>query len=52
MKPRVLRRPVGGWHARVWRREVRGWLWLALIFLLCWGSGNVILALIALMTPR
>lgn len=30
---RVLRRPLGGWGARQWRREVTGWLWLAIIFL-------------------
>lgn len=33
MRGRVLRRPVGGWGARAWRREVVSWLWLAYLFL-------------------
>lgn len=33
MSGRVLKRPLGGWGARQWRREVTGWLWLAFLVL-------------------
>jgi hypothetical protein len=42
----VIRRPMGGWGARQWRREVAAWVWAALMFAACWASGNLILALV------
>jgi len=30
---RCLKRPMGGWRAREWRREVLSWLWAAYLFL-------------------
>lgn len=32
---RTLRRPLGGWRARPWRREIVAWLFLAAVTL--WG---------------
>lgn len=52
MKPRVLRRPIGGWGARQWRRDVWNWLLSAFVVLASWGFCNTIEGLIALMTPR
>jgi len=46
MSGRVIRRPLGGWRARQWRREVAAWLWLALIYLACSATCGVILELI------
>jgi hypothetical protein len=37
MTGRVIRRPVGGWGARTWRRDV--WAWLALAVLCVGASG-------------
>ena len=38
MTQRVLKRPYGGWGARQWRGEVRGWLWLAGLYLVAGAS--------------
>jgi hypothetical protein len=38
---RVIRRPIGGWHARVWRREVRQWLAFAGFVVGSWVALNM-----------
>lgn len=40
MRGRVLRRPLGGWRAREWRREVGYWLWAAFL-MICAGIFDV-----------
>lgn len=42
----VIRRPLGGWGARQWRREVWAWITAAWLFAACWASGNLTLALV------
>lgn len=32
-----LRRPIGGWNARQWRRDVLAWLQAAILVLASWG---------------
>jgi hypothetical protein len=46
---RVLRRPLGGWSARIWRREVMGWLWLAFLVVGSWAALNMLGATIAVL---
>ena len=46
---RVIRRPLGGWNARPWRREVRGWLWLAAIVVGSWSALNMLGATLAVL---
>lgn len=48
MRTRTLRRPLGGWGARQWRSDVRGWLWLAFLTVMSWGALNAIEGVIAL----
>jgi len=50
MSGRVLRRPLLGWGFRTWWREVLAWLNLAFLFLCCWATGNVILAMLELVS--
>lgn len=38
MSGRVLRRPIGGWGARQWRRGVLAWLEAAFLFLCAAGT--------------
>ena len=38
MSGRCLKRPLGGWSARQWRREVAGWLLLALLYVFASGA--------------
>jgi hypothetical protein len=38
---RVLRRPIGGWNARIWRREVRQWLLFAAFVVGSWAALNM-----------
>lgn len=47
-RPRVLRRPLGGWGARAWRREVALWAAWAAVVVGSWASLNVATALIDL----
>jgi hypothetical protein len=52
---RVLRRPVGGWGARTWRREVGAWLAFAFVVVASWAALNLFLEcaqLIELATRR
>lgn len=49
MSGRVLRRPLGGWHARLWRREVARWLALASFVVGSWGALNLAVATLNLL---
>ena len=48
---RVLRRPLGGWGARQWRREVTGWLWLAFLFLAAGAACATVYRLLEFVAP-
>ena len=45
---RTLRRPVGGWSARIWRREAVNGLLFGLVVTGSWASLNTMLAMIEL----
>lgn len=38
---RVIRRPIGGWHARTWRREVGQWAMFAGFVVGSWVALNM-----------
>jgi hypothetical protein len=45
VRPRVIRRPIGGWGARQWRRDVGYWLLEAFVFLASGASCALIFAI-------
>lgn len=47
MSGRVLHRPLGGWSAKIWRRQVLGWLQAALGVLAIYGFCKSIEGLLA-----
>lgn len=50
MSARVIRRPLGGWGARVWRRQVIDSLALASLVVASWFSLNCLLATLELLS--
>ena len=49
MRPRVLRRPIGGWGARKWRQDVIAWLALAWLVVTSWATLNLAVELLRLL---
>lgn len=45
---RPLRRPIGGWGARQWRRDVSAWIFAAFLTLTAWLCLNLIVAILDL----
>ncbi len=46
MRPRVLKRPYGGWSARQWRREALNGIFAGFCVTGSWGAMNVAVMLI------
>ena len=49
MSARVIRRPIGGWGARTWRREVCEWLALAALVVASWACLNLLVGAVELL---
>ena len=49
MSGRVIRRPIGGWGARVWRRQVIDSLALASLVVASWFSLNCLVGVVELL---
>jgi hypothetical protein len=49
---RVIRRPIGGWHARTWRREVGQWLLFAAFVVGSWVGLNLFAGVVDVVAER